>query len=81
MKEPTKPRQKKYKPWFRRVRGSYLPMSRNGWLTYIPYGLYLIGAGLVSFIGTKTVVTIVVRSAILWIIGLYIMTVIASRKS
>lgn len=28
--------------WFVRVRGSYLPASREGWLLYIPYILLLL---------------------------------------
>jgi hypothetical protein len=30
------------KPWFRAVRGSYLPISWEGWALYIPYALYII---------------------------------------
>jgi hypothetical protein len=77
----SKKTQKKVKPWFRQIRGSYIPNSRNGWLTYIPYGLYLIITGVVSFLGTTTVLSIVVRIAVLWIIGSCIMTVFASRRS
>ena len=32
----------KSKPWFIKVRGSYLPISWQGWLTYIPYVYFLI---------------------------------------
>lgn len=34
---------KKSKPWFKKVRGSYLPYSAAGKLTYIPYLAYTIG--------------------------------------
>lgn len=33
----------KKKPWFIKVRGSYLPNNLLGWLTYIPYLAYVIG--------------------------------------
>ena len=32
---------KQQKPWFVRVRGSYLPISWQGWLTYIPFVTFL----------------------------------------
>ena len=35
----------KAKPWFIKVRGSYLPNSWQGWLTYIPYSAYVAGVG------------------------------------
>jgi hypothetical protein len=30
------------KKWFRRVRGSFLPSSWQGWLTYVPFILFLL---------------------------------------
>lgn len=30
------------RPWFIRVRGSYLPNAWQGWLTYIPFIAYLV---------------------------------------
>lgn len=33
---------KKTTPWFVKVRGSYLPSSWQGWLTYIPFVAYLV---------------------------------------
>lgn len=32
----------KIKKWFKKVRGSYLPISWQGWLCYIPYSIYLL---------------------------------------
>jgi hypothetical protein len=34
---------KKSSKWFIRIRGSYLPNNSRGWLTYLPYTLYLVG--------------------------------------
>jgi uncharacterized membrane protein (GlpM family) len=34
---------KKKTKWFYKTRGSYLPKTLPGWLTYIPYLAYLIG--------------------------------------
>jgi len=32
----------KSKVWFKKVRWSYLPVSWQGWVTYIPYATYLV---------------------------------------
>ena len=40
----TRTQKTKRKAWFIKVRGSYLPNNTAGWLTYIPYTAYLIGA-------------------------------------
>ena len=37
-------RKKKKSVWFTKVRGSYLPNSSEGWLTYIPYVGYLVAS-------------------------------------
>jgi len=42
MKKTTK--KVKSRKWFIQVRGSYLPNSAAGWLTYIPYVGYLLGS-------------------------------------
>lgn len=30
------------KKWFKKIRGSYIPRTREGWLLYIPYTLLLV---------------------------------------
>ena len=37
------------KKWFIAVRGSYLPSSRQGWLTYIPF-IVLVATGILCFV-------------------------------
>lgn len=53
-KAPRKTATKKRsnRAWFIRVRGSYLPNSRQGWLTYIPFVAYLIAVMVI--IGNET---------------------------
>lgn len=41
-KTTAKKRTAKLKPWFVYVRGSYLPSSWQGWLTYVPFVLLLL---------------------------------------
>jgi len=67
--------------WFVRVRGSYLPVSWQGWLTYIPYVAYLVYTIVVAFAYTGNT-----WKAILWIVpnavaAGVIMTWIAKQKS
>lgn len=33
---------KRKHPWFKAIRGSYIPVSGKGWLTYIPFVGYLV---------------------------------------
>lgn len=33
---------KHHKKWFKKLRGSYIPISWQGWLTYIPYVSFLV---------------------------------------
>jgi len=67
--------------WFGRVRGSYIPVSGKGWLTYIPYVAYLIYSIVVAFQYTGNT-----YKAVLWIVPNFvaagiIMTWLAKLKS
>ena len=72
---------RKSKKWFIAVRGSYLPNSREGWLTYIPYTAYLV---LVAYIGwhfiDSRIISILFVLAF-WIAATILMTDIAKHKS
>lgn len=41
--EDKMPAKNNRKHWFQPVRGSYLPLSWQGWLLYVPYLVLLIG--------------------------------------
>ena len=41
--------------WFKKVRGSYLPCSWQGWLLYIPFAAFLISVILIGFGNRYTV--------------------------
>lgn len=49
--------------WFAKVRGSYIPVSPKGWLTYIPYAAYLVYTIVVAFAYTGNSL-----KAVLWIV-------------
>jgi len=67
--------------WFRKVRGSYLPCSWQGWLLYIPYTAYILG--IVAYVTAHDYdkllsVFLVVPN---WVAALAVMTWIAKAKS
>jgi branched-subunit amino acid transport protein len=39
MAKPKRTKQVKRGVWFVRVRGSYLPVTKEGWLSYIPFAV------------------------------------------
>ncbi|HUB93233.1 MAG TPA: hypothetical protein VMB52_01905 [Verrucomicrobiae bacterium] len=67
--------------WFTPLRGSYIPVSWKGWLTYIPFVAYLVYSIVVAFIYTGNA-----WKATLWIVPNFvaaavIMTWIAKTTS
>lgn len=80
MKQKKLPKLKKG-AWFYKVRGSYLPATKEGWLTYIPFIAYLVWPVVYvcnhSF-GISASVFIVVPQ---WIAATVVMTWIASHKA
>ena len=67
--------------WFHKVRGSYLPGSWQGWLTYIPFTAFLIWT-LMWAIDTETSVAKVLFMVFpMWIAAAVVMTWLAASKS
>lgn len=72
---------KKNNKWFKKVRGSYIPINWQGALTYIPYILYLLTSYLyaMTYYGySATSFFIIVPN---WVAAIAVMTWVASRKS
>ena len=69
--------------WFIRVRGSYLPCSWQGWLSYVPYVGYLIGALiiLVNNLGGNNWPIIAVLYVPIAVAAVVVMNWLASQKS
>lgn len=67
--------------WFIRVRGSYLPNSWQGALTYIPYLAYLIGVLIFVLLRHDSLWLAVFTVVPNWIAALVIMTWLAKAKS
>ena len=67
--------------WFVPVRGSYLPASPEGWLTYIPFTAYLVFTLIVGFRNTDTMSMAVLFVVPNWVAAAAVMTWLAARKS
>jgi hypothetical protein len=79
-KKPTKKKVKKG-AWFVATRGSYLPVSWQGWLTYLPFIAYLGYAWFVAFAYTGNDLKAVLWIVPNWVATAVIMTWIAKQKS
>ncbi len=72
---------KKNNKWFKKVRGSYLPITWQGAVTYIPYVTYLVVTyyySMVYYGFSLTSLFIIVPN---WVAAIAVMTWVASRKS
>lgn len=69
------------KRWFKPVRGSYLPESTAGWLTYIPFVGYLIFSSVVGVVKASSVFLAVLIVVPNWVAAGIVLTYIAIRKS
>lgn len=67
--------------WFYAVRGSYLPLSRSGWLTYIPYISVLLGSEQWASNLGGTYTDKFFRLFPVWVAAAVVMQYIAKQKS
>lgn len=67
--------------WFIKIRGSYLPCSTAGWLTYIPFTAYLIFSMIFGYTETDSILMVILVIAPNWLASSAVMTYIAERKS
>ncbi len=82
-KKSTKSRAKKVKRdiWFKKVRGSYLPASWQGWLTYVPFILYLVAVLIVAFNTQDTFFGYLMVVFPQFVAATVVMTYVASKTS
>jgi hypothetical protein len=80
-KHKTKRVKKKVNTWFAPVRGSYLPSSTAGWLTYIPYIAYLVFATYASLQATSDFQMALLIMIPNWIAATAVLTWVAKRTS
>lgn len=77
----VKHRKAKKPVWFVPVRGSYLPASWQGWLTYLPFAAYLVFALVVGWRGTSSAAMAVLYIVPNWVAATAVMTWLAKRTS
>lgn len=67
--------------WFYKVRGSYLPVTWQAWLLYIPYVGFLVSALAMSVRTQNSLTRILFMTFPQWVAAAVVMTWIATRKS
>lgn len=67
--------------WFISVRGSYLPNSWQGWLTYIPFTAFLVAVALIGWHYSENHSVAVLYIIPNWVAAAVVMTWIAKRTS
>jgi hypothetical protein len=69
-----------HQPWFKAVRGSYIPVHWKGWLTYIPYVVYLY-LTFMMLDRNRSIPETVLFLVPYWVAGVIIMHWVAKQKS
>ncbi len=69
------------RPWFIKIRGSYLPHSWQGWLLYVPYTLFLVGSAVVATSQETSLASTGFVIFSQWVAATVVMTWIAAAKS
>lgn len=67
--------------WFIKVRGSYLPVSWQGWLTYIPFLIFLLTVLVAAVRNQHSASDALYVIFPQWVAAAVVMTWIAARKS
>ena len=67
--------------WFIKLRGSYIPCSWQGWLLYIPFVAYLMGAMAYAWDSTESPFRTIFALTTQFLLAAIIMTWIATKKS
>ncbi len=81
MRKHTKPKKFQKDIWFYKVRGSYLPATWQGWLTYLPFTIFLLWSGGVIYGFTNSLALFFILLFTVWVAGAVVMSWIASKKS
>lgn len=74
-------KKKQKNTWFVAVRGSYLPNSKQGWLTYIPYIGYCLLVPYIAFTEGDSIAYQLFVTISNWLLATFVLTVIAQRNS
>ena len=77
----VKKQKTKQQTWFKPVRGSYLPASMNGWLTYIPFLAYCVAVPFIVFNENASLSFQIYVVLNQWLLASLVLTMIAQKKS
>lgn len=67
--------------WFVSLRGSYIPCSWQGWLSYIPFTAYLVFAVVMGWQETDNPAKAILFIVPNWVAAVAVMTWLAKRTS
>lgn len=67
--------------WFKKIRGSYLPISWQGWLSYVPFVAYLVFVFVAINRNSNSVSDTLYGIFPQWVAAGVVMTWIANKKS
>jgi hypothetical protein len=67
--------------WFYKVRGSYLPATWQGWLTYVPFVLFLMTVLMAAIRTQHSVSDVFYMVFPQWVAAAVVMTWVAARKA
>ena len=67
--------------WFAKFRGSYIPASWQGWLTYVPYVGFLLASMWYVNQSSNHLYEIPIRIVPYWVSAVVVMLWLARRKS
>ncbi len=67
--------------WFISIRGSYLPSNIKGWLTYIPFSIYLLLTLFLGIEDSRSIVMAILFVVPNWIAATAFMSYLAYKKS
>jgi len=67
--------------WFYKLRGSYLPATWQGWLTYVPFTAFLVWSGLYVLEAYFSISEALLVIFPAWVAAGVVMTWVASKKA
>lgn len=67
--------------WFKPVRGSYLPISWQGWILYVPFVIFLITVMNGAIMNAHSISDAFYMMFPQWVAAIVVMTWIAKQKS
>jgi hypothetical protein len=81
MLKKNKKHSRNKKAWFYKIRGSYLPANKYGWLSYLPFMGYLAFSLIVGIKDISKIWAVILFVVANWVAAGAVMTMLAIRTS